>query len=39
VDERRWKDGSAHRVAANLAVARAAAALARREKKKAVTNA
>jgi hypothetical protein len=32
VDERRWKDGSAHRVAANLAVARAAAALGRREK-------
>ena len=31
VDERRWKDGSTHRVAANLAVARAAAALARRE--------
>ena len=31
VNERRWKDGSAHRVAANLAVARAAAALARRE--------
>ena len=34
--ERRWKQGSADRVAANLAVARAAAALARRE---AVTNA
>jgi hypothetical protein len=32
VDERRWKDGSAHRVAAVLAVARAAAALGRREK-------
>jgi hypothetical protein len=31
VNERRWKDGSAHRVTANLAVARAAAALARRE--------
>ena len=29
--ERRWKQGSADRVAANLAVARAAAALARRE--------
>ena len=34
--ERRWKQGSADRVAANLAVARAAAAIARRE---AVTNA
>jgi hypothetical protein len=32
VNERRWKDGSAHRVAAVLAVARAAAALGRREK-------
>ena len=31
VSERRWKEGSADRVAANLAVARAAAALARRE--------